>query len=882
MAGIGEASAVIGVAQVGLSLASALNTYISDVSNARDDILSLIGDIEATSRQLADLQQLITRNETTKAWNENGLRNAQKCVTDCEKTIAKLRKLLRKSSISNSDSEPVGEVNRDDIDITKFQQAMWPWYKPQLEVHRRELQGAKQDILIAYSTYMIKTGTSAEREKYKGDLPQLHRARELIRGQLREAKVCRVRREQELRNRSVSMNEPRRRTRFRKPSRDTYYDDGVYPLPDGQSDVDIADVENLEDLFEQWQDAKEEEIKIQEEKRKEIEIKAVEEFKTQQLLALEARRQKVKEARAKLLAELTKAQMPPQRANEIVNNIHSLDTIDKEVQIFGATPAEERALNTKPATSVMTEGGQSVSSRRWTLWPRRFLTIAEEKLDRADLKNHSSGHGRSFSAASTLGHELQKEDIPPLLQDPTSEGGIAPLEAYFFQRTNKYYVPRVEIINFEVPNQWLLLSVIKKQDDLVKKPTKTHSVWREFSFLPADYREQIAEHLHSKNTPLESSKWVLLHVEPLWEERRRSIFHRRAKSVDISGVYVVFKRNRHPGDVRHNDHGLPHKDRISFVDPPTRSRTRSYTNTREPILSRARGSSYLRSRDPTSKYEEEDDAIVRPKSPSRSQYIRRSRRDDDDDRTIEIIDNAREQYTNTYTEVEPYEEIVIPDRRDYRRRSISRRGIQGGEGRIPLTIRRSDESRERYPRVSSRRRYSPLRRQQLLQRNEPPSDIAETLREISDSSSSSLSDDDEGDLGPLTLLGETEEQLQQKILNKYVDLGEPKAADDAPQPANEDHDDTLLASPESNGSAKKESKTNEGAKYPSSSAVRYTVKAESVVDEGDMLLSSSAGHHTGMVEEALDREDESSSFYASFSTPVMETTTNENKSNSRA
>lgn len=158
MAGIGEASAVIGVAQVGLSLASALNTYISDVSNARDDILSLIGDIEATSRQLADLQQLITRNETTKAWNENGLRNAQKCVTDCEKTIAKLRKLLRKSSISNSDSEPVGEVNRDDIDITKFQQAMWPWYKPQLEVHRRELQGAKQDILIAYSTYMIKTG----------------------------------------------------------------------------------------------------------------------------------------------------------------------------------------------------------------------------------------------------------------------------------------------------------------------------------------------------------------------------------------------------------------------------------------------------------------------------------------------------------------------------------------------------------------------------------------------------------------------------------------------------------------------------------------------------------------------------------------------------
>ncbi|KAJ9233457.1 hypothetical protein DTO271D3_4620 [Paecilomyces variotii] len=632
MAGIGEASAVIGVAQVGLSLASALNTYISDVSNARDDILSLIGDIEATSRQLADLQQLITRNETTKAWNENGLRNAQKCVTDCEKTIAKLRKLLRKSSISNSDSEPVGEVNRDEIDITKFRQAMWPWYKPQLEVYRRELQGAKQDILIAYSTYMIKTGTSAEREKYKGDLPQLHRARELIRGQLREAKASRWRREVDFSGKPVLMNEPRRRARFREPSRDSSRGsssgDWIYTLPDGSSEPDPAEVKKFVDFFEQWQVEKEEDLKMKEEKRKEIENKAVERFKTQQLLALKARRQKVEEARAKLLTELTKAQMPPQQANEIVNNIHPLDTIDKDLQIFRTTSAEERALNTKPTTSVMTDGVQSVSSRRWTLWPRR------------------SGAERSFSAASKLGHGLQKEDIPPLLQDPTSNGGIAPLEAYFFQRTNRHYVPRVEMIDFEVPNQWLLRSIIKKQDDLVTTPAKSHSVWREFSLLPGDYREEIAKYLDSKNTQHEFSKWVLLHVEPLWEERRRSIFHRRAKSEDISGVYVVFKQNR--------------------------------------------------------------------------------------------------------------------------------------------------------------RRFNPLRRQQLFQRYEPPSDIAETLGEISNSSSTSLSDGDDRENWLFSGLDETEEQLRQKIINKYVDLGEPKAADSSPQPANEDHDETLLASPESNHSARKE------------------------------------------------------------------------------
>lgn len=154
MAGIGEASAVLGVAQIGLSLAITLNTYISDIGDAKDDILSLIGDIEATSRQLGDLELLIQKNEVTHAWNENGLRNAQKCITDCEKIIAKLRSLLKKSKTSKLS----GEVKREEIDIGKLQQALWPLYKPQLQVRRRELQSVKQDILIAYASYQVKAG----------------------------------------------------------------------------------------------------------------------------------------------------------------------------------------------------------------------------------------------------------------------------------------------------------------------------------------------------------------------------------------------------------------------------------------------------------------------------------------------------------------------------------------------------------------------------------------------------------------------------------------------------------------------------------------------------------------------------------------------------
>lgn len=154
MAGIGEASAIIGVVQVGFSLATALNTYISDVSDAADDISNLVSDIEATFGQLRDLAKLIAKNVVTKAWSEDGLRNAQKCVENCEKVIKKLRKLLKKSTASATTEE----VNRDEIDVSKLERALWPFIKPQLEVRRKELQSIKQDIVIAYSSYMTQVG----------------------------------------------------------------------------------------------------------------------------------------------------------------------------------------------------------------------------------------------------------------------------------------------------------------------------------------------------------------------------------------------------------------------------------------------------------------------------------------------------------------------------------------------------------------------------------------------------------------------------------------------------------------------------------------------------------------------------------------------------
>ena len=109
MAGIGEASAIIGIVQVGFSLAAALNTYVSEIREAREDILELASDIDSTFLQLQDLGKLIEQNESTKAWSDGGVKLAQKCVTDCQKAVATLRKLLKKSTASAIS----GEVVRD-------------------------------------------------------------------------------------------------------------------------------------------------------------------------------------------------------------------------------------------------------------------------------------------------------------------------------------------------------------------------------------------------------------------------------------------------------------------------------------------------------------------------------------------------------------------------------------------------------------------------------------------------------------------------------------------------------------------------------------------------------------------------------------------------
>jgi hypothetical protein len=154
MDGVSGASAIFTITQVGLSLATTLNTYVADVRNGRDDITNLANEIGATVIHIQELNNLIEGNSRTWGWSDNGLLLAKKCCTECEKVLIKLRVVFCKSgAVTKGDN-----VTRDEIDISIFDRLSWPLLKPRLAVLRQELQMIKIDILIALNTYKAHVG----------------------------------------------------------------------------------------------------------------------------------------------------------------------------------------------------------------------------------------------------------------------------------------------------------------------------------------------------------------------------------------------------------------------------------------------------------------------------------------------------------------------------------------------------------------------------------------------------------------------------------------------------------------------------------------------------------------------------------------------------
>ncbi len=516
MAGIGEATAIIALAETGFSLARAINTYISDVSDAKDDILALSSDIDSTFRNLRDLANFIEKNETTKVWSDDGAENARKCVRDSELVIVKMRKLLKKATASDTSAE----VDRDEIDITKFQKAKWPILKPELEVRRRELQIIKQDIILAYTSYNAKAApTAADRQRAVDDLPRLERIRKLMKKQVVDAKKRRHDRPSKVPGQKLH---PQNKERY-----GGFYDRRGYSGKSLSDDEDVEDAlkeviyNNIEDLkmdFEDWAREKEEKQKKAEEETKKIQAKAVEDWKIEQMLEVDRQRREVEENRQKLKSELSRQglRLAPLQIEETLNNVYPLPQTGNQLALMPL--GNQGQSSDADAESVQTSSSRK--SRSWSVWSR------------------SSRVGRRKNTHTNGRHRLE---IPELLRDPLAAGGVAQLKALYLQRISSLHGPEIETFNVEIPPQWLLHALIAKEEKYLQDP-KVNSIWKELAQIPEDYRCAINRQADS---PRRSSRygesWILIYVECLRLEKSSSRLSRRAQK-EVTGVYIVLKK----------------------------------------------------------------------------------------------------------------------------------------------------------------------------------------------------------------------------------------------------------------------------------------------------------------------------------------------------
>lgn len=186
MAAIGEASAIIGVVQVGFSLARTLNTYIGDYKDSRDSIIGLAAELDATIIQVKELGSLV---KTSKVASDGSKKLAEKCVKDSDRLIKKLVELLTKAH-QPEDPNAIVNIKPEDINVSRLTRAYWPLIRPQVDVVKSELHVMKTDILIARSCIQSQTGlTPAERSAGGDSIVALAKSRRLAQRLLQEAKA---------------------------------------------------------------------------------------------------------------------------------------------------------------------------------------------------------------------------------------------------------------------------------------------------------------------------------------------------------------------------------------------------------------------------------------------------------------------------------------------------------------------------------------------------------------------------------------------------------------------------------------------------------------------------------------------------------------------
>jgi hypothetical protein len=93
----GEASAIIAIAQLGISLFTTLIGFVGEVKDTAPRVQRIGNEILTTSERLKEIGDLVSKNPQTKVFSSQGIQCAKRCSYEYERVIAEVRVILGKT-----------------------------------------------------------------------------------------------------------------------------------------------------------------------------------------------------------------------------------------------------------------------------------------------------------------------------------------------------------------------------------------------------------------------------------------------------------------------------------------------------------------------------------------------------------------------------------------------------------------------------------------------------------------------------------------------------------------------------------------------------------------------------------------------------------------
>ena len=150
MAGIGEASAIIAIAQIGVKVSKTIFEYASEAKDAPNEISRIGRDLCTTSERLEEIGKLIDRNPATQLFNAGGIASAVRCSNDCKEIVDQVTGLLAKSGWT-ADPET---LEKKDLDIGLIESLRWPLVRKKLASPQADLERVKASLSLLFNSVM--------------------------------------------------------------------------------------------------------------------------------------------------------------------------------------------------------------------------------------------------------------------------------------------------------------------------------------------------------------------------------------------------------------------------------------------------------------------------------------------------------------------------------------------------------------------------------------------------------------------------------------------------------------------------------------------------------------------------------------------------------